>query len=57
MKTEAFDYLLSAIVITLLTSIALAGAALGSWGLTRHMLGVYHVLADALLFLLVFGLA
>lgn len=57
MKTEPLDYLLSAIVITLLAALAGAGAALASWGGTRAMLGAYHVLADALLFLLLFGLA
>lgn len=57
MKTEPFDYLISSIVITLLAGIAFCAAALGSWGFTRNMLGAYYVLADALLFLLVFGLA
>lgn len=57
MKTELFDYLLSAIVISVLTGIGLCAAALGAWGFTRNTLGVYHVLADALVFLLAFGLA
>jgi serine acetyltransferase len=56
-KTEPFDYLLSAIVMTLLVTIAGGGAALASWSFTRRMLGAYHVLADALMFLLIFGLA
>lgn len=57
MKTEPFDFLLSAIVLALLAGLATGAAALGAWGFTRSTLGAYHVLADALLFLLVFGLA
>lgn len=57
MKTEPFDYLLAAVVITLLAGIAFGAVALGAWGFSRDMLGAYHVLADALLFLLVFGVA
>ena len=57
MKTEPFDFLLSAIVLALLAGMAIGAAALGAWGFTRGALGPYHVLADVLLFLLVFGLA
>lgn len=57
MKTELFDYLLSAFVLTVLAGIAFGAAGLGAWVVTRNTLGAYHVLADALLFLLVFGLA
>ncbi len=57
MKTEPFDYLLSAIVLTLLAAAAGGGVALAAWGFTRPVLGTYHVLADASLFLLIFGLA
>ncbi|MFO7706511.1 MAG: DapH/DapD/GlmU-related protein [Halopseudomonas sp.] len=57
MKTEPFDFLLSAIVLTLLAAMALGIAALGAWGFTRGTFGAYHVLVDLLLFLLVFGLA
>lgn len=57
MKTEPFDYLLSALVLTLLAAIAGGATALAAWGFTRSALGDYHVLADGLLFLLVFGVA
>lgn len=57
MKTEPLDYLLSAIVITLLAGVALGAAASGAWGFTRNALGAYHVVADTLVFLLSFGLA
>lgn len=57
MKTEPLDYLLSVIVLTLLAAIAGGAAAWAAWGFTRSALGDYHVLADALLFLLAFGLA
>lgn len=56
MKTEALDYLLSGLVIALLAAIASGIAAVGAWGVTRQALGDYHVVADVLIFLLVFGL-
>lgn len=56
MKTEPLDYLLSAFAITLLAGLALAVMALLSYGVTAKLLGDYYVLADALLFLLLYGL-
>lgn len=57
MKTEALDFVLSMTVITLLALIAGGIAALCATGFTMNWLGPYHVLADALLFLLFYGLA
>lgn len=57
MKTEPLDYLLSALVLTLLAAIAGGVTALAAWSFTRPALGDYHVLADVLLFLLIFGAA
>jgi acetyltransferase-like isoleucine patch superfamily enzyme len=56
-KTEALDFVLSMIAITLLAAIATALTAMCALFFTRAWLGSYHVLADTLLFLLFFGLA
>ncbi len=56
MKTEPLDYLLSAVAMTLLAGLSLAVTALFSIWMSAELLGGYHVLADALLFLLLFGL-
>lgn len=56
MKTEALDYVLASIALTLLVVIAGGLAAMCALGLTITWLGPYHVMADIMLFLLFFGL-
>ncbi|HHM05652.1 MAG TPA: hypothetical protein ENJ19_07910 [Gammaproteobacteria bacterium] len=55
MKTETWDYMASSLVLATIAVLGLAGAALVSHMLTSRYLGGYHVLADAALFLLFFG--
>lgn len=55
MKTQAIDFVLSTIVLTLLLGLAIGGVAAAS-GWTESGLGAYHVVADTLLVLLFFGL-
>ncbi len=55
MQTRPIDYLLSSLVLTLIGLAAWSCAAGTSYLATRPVLGPYHVLADALVFLLAFG--
>lgn len=57
MKTEPMDFVLASIVLTLLALVALVSVRLAAWGITIQTLGTYHILADAVVFLLIFGLA
>jgi acetyltransferase-like isoleucine patch superfamily enzyme len=57
MKTQPIDYLLSTLILTLLTLLAWGLAALCARGFTIAHLGDYHAVADVLLFLVFFGLA
>lgn len=57
MKTTPLDYLLSAIALSLYVTIALIVAGLTARHLSMPYLGDYHVIADLLVFLLVFGMA
>lgn len=56
MKTEAMDFVLSTLALTLLAVLS-AGVAWGVSGLCEPLLGAYHVLVGAAAALLVFGLA
>ncbi|MCU0842050.1 MAG: hypothetical protein MUC79_10065 [Thiobacillaceae bacterium] len=56
MKAHPLDYLFSTLALGLLLALALGATAVFSSVFARPFLGAYHVLADALLFLLAFGL-
>lgn len=55
-KTQWLDYVLSTVLLTVLSALALGLAGLGSFWLTRPLLGPYFPIADLALALLGFGL-
>jgi len=56
MKTEPIDYLLAAIFLSAIAAAAWASTAFLAVPIFRFLLGEYHVVADALVLLLAFGL-